>query len=288
MKKKQNPSALRIVGKYNITEKVLINTLAILLLLLVIFPFYWIILTSFKTPFEIYEVPPKFYPTRLSLFNYIDAFKNYQIGLFSINSLIVTISTVAGTTIASALAAYAIARLTFFGSKHIQALLAASQMFPVVVLLVPLFIFCVRLNLYDSHLSLILPYIAIQTPVSIILQINYFKDIPIELEDAARIDGCSTFQTFTKIMLPLVVSGIVAVSIYTFIQIWQEFLISSSFITTRELFTLTVGLTTFKGEYATEWGALMATSVVIALPAMILFTTSQDFFINRLAGGVKE
>ena len=89
-------------------------------------------------------------------------------------------------------------------------------------------------------------------------------------------------------MLPLVVSGIVAVSIYTFIQVWQEFLISSSFITTRKLFTLTVGLTTFKGEYATEWGALMATSVVIALPAMILFTTSQDFFINRLAGGVKE
>ena len=157
MKKKQNSSSLHIVGKFNLTEKVLINILAVLLFLIVIFPFYWIILTSFKTPFEIYEVPPKFYPTRLSLFNYVDAFKNYKIGRFAINSLIVTVSTVVGTTIASALAAYAIARLDFFGSKHIQALLAASQMFPVVVLLVPLFIFCVRLNLYDSHLSLSSP-----------------------------------------------------------------------------------------------------------------------------------
>ena len=80
MKKKQNSSSLHIVGKFNLTEKVLINILAVLLFLIVIFPFYWIILTSFKTPFEIYEVPPKFYPTRLSLFNYVDAFKNYKIG----------------------------------------------------------------------------------------------------------------------------------------------------------------------------------------------------------------
>lgn len=287
MKKKQR-SDLRIVGQHSVVEQLGIYLLALILFLLVVFPFYWIFLTSFKTPFEIYEVPPRFLPTRLSLFNYVDAFANYKIGRFSYNSLIVTSSTVLGTTVFSALAAFAIARLKFFGSKSLQSVLAGSQMFPVVVLLVPLFIFCVRLNLYDSHLSLILPYIAIQIPVSIILQISYFKDVPKELEDAAKIDGCNTFQVFSLVMLPLVSSGTAAVSIYTFIQVWQEFLISSSFITTRDLFTLTVGLTTFKGEYATEWGALMATSVIIALPAMILFTTSQDFFINRLAGGVKE
>ena len=285
---KKTPNNLHIVGQYSAVDKIIIYFFAVVIFVVVLFPFYWIFLTSFKTPFEIYEVPPKFYPTRLSLFNYIDAFQNYKIGLFSLNSLVVTLSTVLGTTVISSFAAYAIARMTFIGSKQVQASLAVSQMFPVVVLLVPLFMFCVKLNLYDSHLSLILPYIAIQTPVSIILQINYFKDVPKELEDAARIDGCNTYQTFLKIMLPLVLSGIVAVSIYTFIQVWQEFLISSSFITTRELFTLTVGLTTFKGEYATEWGALMATSVIIAIPAMILFTVSQDFFINRLAGGVKE
>lgn len=278
----------RIVGKYSIGNKIAINILAICLFLLVIFPFYWIFLTSFKTPFEIYEVPPRFLPTRFSFFNYVDAFTNYRIGRYALNSLFVTLFTVLGSTTISALAAYAIARMKFVGSKQISAFLGFSQMFPVVVLLVPLFMFCVRLNLYDSHFSLILPYIAIQTPVSIILQSSYFRDIPKELEDAALIDGCDQLRTFLYIMLPLVSSGIVAVSIYTFIQVWQEFLISSSFIVTRNLYTLTVGLTTFKGEYATEWGALMATSVIIAIPAMVLFTVSQDFFINRLAGGVKE
>ena len=127
----------------------------------------------------------------------------------------------------------------------------------------------------------------IQIPVSVILLSTYFVDIPKEMEEAALIDGCSLFQLFFKVMLPLATSGIVAVSIYTFIQVWQEFLIASSFVRKSIHYTLTVGLSTFKGEFI-NWGGLMATSVIIAIPAMILFTVSQDFFINRLAGGVKE
>ncbi|MHC1692549.1 MAG: carbohydrate ABC transporter permease [Sphaerochaetaceae bacterium] len=276
-----------VVG-FSVVEKILITILAVMVFTLVIFPFYWIILTSFKNTLEIYEIPPRFIPKRLDFFNYFSAFKQYGIGKFLLNSMKVTLSTIAGTLVVATCASYALARMEFEGSRQLRSFLGITQMFPVVVLLVPLFIFCNKLNLYDTLGSLVLPYIAMQTPVAIILMISYFSDVPKEMEEAAVIDGCNLFQIFTKVMLPLVVSGIVAVGIYLFIQVWQEFLIASSFITSRDFFTLTVGLTTFKGDEMTDWGALMATSVIIAVPAILLFTTSQDFFTNRMAGGVKE
>ena len=241
--------------------KLVIGFFATLLFIVVFFPFYWIILSSFKSFLEIFETPPKIIPVSINFANYIEAFTEYGIGTFIMNSLFVTITTVLVTT--------------------------ATQMFPVVVLLVPLFLMCNKLGLYGTRSSLILPYIALQIPVSVILLSTYFADIPAEMEEAALIDGCSLPQIFFRIMLPLAASGIVAVSIYTFIQVWQEFLIASSFITNHDFYTLTVGLTTFRGEFI-NWGGLMATSVIIAIPAMILFSISQDFFINRLAGGVKE
>lgn len=142
--------------------------------------------------------------------------------------------------------------------------------------------------MYNKLPSLILPYVALQLPVSIILQSGYYKDVPLALEEAAKLDGCNTFQLFGKIFLPLVTPGIVATGVYTFIQVWQEFLLASSLITKKAMFTLTVGLTTFKGDEMTDWGALMATSVIIAIPALVLFNLSQEFFINKVAGSVKE
>ncbi|SMP56414.1 carbohydrate ABC transporter membrane protein 2, CUT1 family [Sphaerochaeta associata] len=290
MSRKTNPnnsSFMLIRSRRSARQKLLIAVLAIVLFLIIVFPFYWIVLSSFKTFLEIFEVPPSIIPVRLDLFNYIEAFEVYQIGTFILNSLFVTIITVLCTTIISTCASFSVTRLEFKGSKQFQNFLKMTQMFPVVVLLVPLFLMCAKLNLYGTQGSLILPYIALQIPVSVILLSTYFVDIPMEIEEAAIIDGCNLFQTFTYVMLPLAVSGIVAVSIYTFIQVWQEFLIASSFITKHSSYTLTVGLTTFHGEFI-NWGGLMATSVIIAVPAMVLFTVSQDFFINRLAGGVKE
>ena len=267
--------------------KLVIGFFATLLFIVVFFPFYWIILSSFKSFLEIFETPPKIIPVSINFANYIEAFTEYGIGTFIMNSLFVTITTVLVTTIISVCASFAISRLDFIGRDIFRSFLKATQMFPVVVLLVPLFLMCNKLGLYGTRSSLILPYIALQIPVSVILLSTYFADIPAEMEEAALIDGCSLPQIFFRIMLPLAASGIVAVSIYTFIQVWQEFLIASSFITNHDFYTLTVGLTTFRGEFI-NCGGLMATSVIIAIPAMILFSISQDFFINRLAGGVKE
>ena len=256
--------------------------------IIILFPFYWIVCTSFKETLDIYVIPPELFPKHFNLSNYVTAFTKYKVLSFFINSLKVTLSTVFFTTLLGSLAAFSMTRLKFAGSATLKKFLGITQMFPVVVLLVPLFLFCTKLGMYNKLPSLVLPYIALQLPVSIILQSGYYKDVPIALEEASKLDGCSTLQMFMKIFLPLVTPGIVATGVYTFIQVWQEFLIASSLITKKAAYTLTVGLTTFKGDEMTDWGCLMATSVLIAVPALILFNLSQEFFINKVAGSVKE
>jgi ABC-type glycerol-3-phosphate transport system permease component len=275
-------------SRYHLWQKILIYFFAVLFFIYIAFPFYWIIVTSFKEALEIYQVPPKLIPSNINLTNYALAFQKFGIGKFIMNSLKVTVVTVFFTTVISMFAAYALTRMNFKGKEKIKQLLSLTQMFPVIVLLVPLYIMCVKLKMYNSLESLFLPYIALQIPVSIMLQTSFFIGIPQEMEEAAYIDGCSRLQAMTHIILPLSVTGIVSVAIYTFVMVWQEFLLASTFTNKPEFYTLTVGLTTFKGDYATEWGALMATSIIIAIPALILFTATQNFFINNLVGGVKE
>ena len=142
---------------YKPVQKVLIGIAALIFFLYIAFPFYWIIVTSFKQPLEIYDVPPKLFPSRLSLENYVKAFREFGIGTFIKNSLIVTVITVIVTTIISMCAAYALTRLNFKGKKKIQSFLSMTQMFPVIVLLVPLYIMCVRFKMYNSLQSLLLP-----------------------------------------------------------------------------------------------------------------------------------
>ncbi len=267
---------------------ILIYFFALVMLFIILFPFYWIVCTSFKETLDIYVIPPEFVPKKINLSNYVLAFNKYKVQNFFKNSMQVTITTVVFTTLIGSLAAFALTRLHFKGAKALKRLLGITQMFPVVVLLVPLFLLCTKMKMYNKLQSLVLPYIALQLPVSIILQSGYYKDVPQALEEAAKLDGCSTLQILFHIFFPIVTPGIVATGVYTFIQVWQEFLIASSLITKKVMFTLTVGLTTFKGDEMNDWGSLMATSVIIAIPALILFNLSQEFFINKVAGSVKE
>lgn len=276
------------IERRSLLSSFVIYFFALILLIIILFPFYWIICTSFKETLDIYVVPPELFPKHFNLSNYTLAFSHYKVLQFLLNSLKVTLSTVFFTTLLGSLTAFSITRLKFKGSRMLRKFLGVTQMFPVVVLLVPLFLFCTKMGMYNKLTSLVLPYIALQLPVSIILQSGYYSDVPLALEEASKLDGCSTLQMFSRIFLPLVTPGIVATAVYTFIQVWQEFLIASSLITKKASFTLTVGLTTFKGDEMTDWGSLMATSVIIAIPALILFNLSQEFFINKVAGSVKE
>lgn len=279
---------MRDPRRHSTGAKIVIGVFAVLLFIVIFFPFYWIVITSFKDTMAIYDIPPQLFPRKLDFTNYALSFGKYNVGQYLSNSLKVTITTVVITTLIASFAAFSLARLDAPGFRFVRKFLGSTQMFPVVVLLVPLFLLCNKMHLHNSLTSIVLPYIALQLPVSIILQMGYYKDVPDALEEAAKLDGCTTFQILWYVFLPIVTSGIVATAVYTFIQVWQEFLIASSFLTKRELFTLTVGLTTFKGDEMVDWGSLMATSVIISIPALILFNLSQEFFINRIAGSVKE
>jgi ABC-type glycerol-3-phosphate transport system permease component len=269
-------------------RRLAIYVLAILIGVFTLFPFYWIIVLSFKDRDAIFKIPPDLFPRTFTLDNYVRAFTQNNIGRFLLNSFYVVSVSVCIAVLISALAAYAIARFNFKGKALVQRVLISTQAFPTIVILVPLFFLCRTLNIYNSHLSLIIPYVAILVSICSILLISYFASVPRELVEAARIDGCGRFRVFTKIILSLSLPGIASSFIYCFITLWQEFLLASTFLRKTDLYTLTVGLSTFRGLHSTDWGGLMATSVIIALPSLVMFAVAQNYFINNMAGGIKE
>ncbi len=260
---------------------------AFLIFIFTVFPFYWIVVTSFTPKGELFSTPPSLVPTQFTLDNYRIAMENDMLVTFSMNSLYVAFWTILFVVTISLLGAYAIARFTFIGKKLLVKGVSVTQMFPAIILLLPFYLLARKIGLYNSLWSLIITYTALQVPIAIMLMIGYFQEIPREIEEAAYIDGCSKFQTLYKIILPLAKSGIVATAIFVFVNIWQEFLFAVSFLSTKAKYTLTVGISSFQGQYGTEWGALMAISVIIAVPALIAFVSVQKYFINSLVGSVK-
>lgn len=263
---------------------------ALLAVLLIIFPIYWIFISAFKPPEEILTYPPRLFPARLTLQNFVTAFTAYDIPRFALNSLIVTLSTMVLTVAISAMAAYALCFFRFRPAKAIHALLYLLQVLPTVTLLVPLFTLFRLMGLQNTHASLIITYTASVTgiPIALVLICGYFSGIPGDLFEAAHIDGASPTAAFFRILLPLGAPGLVCTAIYIFVQTWQEFLFAVNLITRQEMYTLPVGLQSFVGMRGTDWGGMMATSVVIALPAVVLFVCVQNYFVDNLAGSVKE
>lgn len=256
--------------------------------LYIFFPFYWIIATSLREKSEIYQLPPELLVNNPTLENYIFALQESNVLGSAINSLIVTFGAVFISVICCIGASYALARMDFRGKKAFYAVLGSTQMFPVVVIIVPLYMMMRNMDLYNSLWSLVLSYAAIYIPAGTVLMLNTFRDMPKEMEEAAAIDGCNRWQTLLRIILPTATPGIVATAIYTFISMWQEYLIASSMLGDKSKYTLTVALAQFKGEFDTNWGALMATSVIIAVPAIVAFLSIERYFIDNLAGSVKE
>lgn len=281
MAKKRNFSVTRFLSeiiKYIFAGFIFIFT---------VFPFFWIISSSFKGSGEIFDSPPRLIPSNPTFENYVNAINQNQLLLYGKNSLEIAIFTTLITTIIAALAAYGLSSFVFKGRKAVNRVMVLTQLFPTVVIIIPLFTLCRYLGLINTPYVLILGNLAGTVPVAIILLTGYFMDIPKEIEEAATIDGCNTVKIFVKIILPLARPGIVASAIFTFVGVWQEFLMALSFTSDKNRYTLPVGLTTFVGQHRTDWGGLMATSVVIAIPAIILFVSAQNYFIDNLAGSVK-
>jgi ABC-type glycerol-3-phosphate transport system permease component len=261
----------------------------IVLIVIIIFPFFWILSTSLKPPDEIFMIPPKFIPDHPTFQNYISQGKGSNLLLYTRNSILTSGFSVLLTVALAAPAAFVMSFLKFRLTRIYNVIFIVIQVLPVVTSVVPLFMMFRVMGIINTRLSLVLAYSASAwgIPIAIILVSGYFGEIPAEIFEAARIDGCSTIGIFWRIVLRLGMPGIVTVSIYVFISVWQELLLVYRLLTKEELKTLPPGLESFVGQYATDWGGLMATSVVIAIPSMILFLAVQKYFINNLAGAVK-
>lgn len=246
------------------------------------FPVYWMVSTSFKAPEDVLVADPPLWPTSFSFDNYIMAFqKDYFVGSI-INSAVVVSATVVVSLLLALTASFALARMKFRGKSTLTILILFVQMVPLTALIIPLFLQLSALGLVNTIPGLIVTYIAFVLPFVIWTLRGFLSGIPQELEEAALVDGCSRPMAYRHIILPLMAPGIVATGVYAFIQAWNEFLLAYIIMSNQEGQTLPVWLAGFTSRTGTDWGPLMAASVLAAIPAVVLFL----IFQKRLAVGV--
>ncbi len=251
-------------------------------------PCLWFLLTSLKSPIQIEAIPPVWWPDGNLAF-YESVFTNHHVLTYVWNSLVVASATTVIALVVATPAAYALARFHFAGNAWILGGLLCVAMFPHIVIAGPVWQILEHIGGLNTHWGLVLPYIALTLPLAIWILATFFKDLPMELEEAARMDGCTTWQALHKVMLPLAAPGILTAAMLTFIYAWNEFFFALLVITDPDRHTLPVGLALFQGEFTMPWGELAAASVIATLPLLIVVLVCQRGIISGLsAGAVKE
>lgn len=263
-------------------------SLAALFSAIALFPFAWMALSSVKPLAELYTVPPTWIPQNFSLENYRTVLLESNIPRYFINSLVISFGATAISLVLAALAAYGFARFRFRGRNALQASILVSQLLPTATIIVPLYILLSRLGLVNTYLGLILVYLIHTLPLCIWLLINYFRAIPYEIEEAARVDGASRLTILTRIVLPLSTPGLIATVVYCFVNTWNEFIFALVFATDSTVKTLPIGLAEFTSEFDTDWGAVMAASMIMTLPVLALFFMIQRYFVGGLTAGASK
>lgn len=243
-------------------------------------PFLWMVSTSLKAPNEIFTYPPVWIPRPPVWENYSQTVSVMPFGRFYLNSLIVAAGVTVLQLLVSSLAAFAFARLRFHGREVIFLLYLATLMIPFQVTMIPNFILMRFLGWFDTYQALILP--PAFSAFSTFLMRQYFLGIPRELDDAARLDGASSFRIWWQIILPLSGPVIAALTIFTFLNSWNDFLWPLVITNSLEMRTLPVGLTAFQGQYKVEWHLLMAGSVIAILPVLIVYVIGQKSFVRGI------
>ncbi|MGL4611687.1 MAG: ABC transporter permease subunit [Trueperaceae bacterium] len=277
--------------KYEQRERlgITLRVLAILpVLLFVLFPFYWIIITSFKTDLQIQQFRSIFVPSPWTMEQYRSLLGETPFLLWFRNTVFVaTVSTFISVALSS-VGAYALARLKFTGSKAMTTLLLVTYLLPGGMTFIQLYIILTNLGVINTHMSLILTYPTFLIPFATWVMLGYFRSIPVELEEAALIDGTTRFGAFWRITLPLAAPAILSVTLFAFTNAWNEFFLAFVMITSEHLKTLPVGLQLLVFGDIYPWGQLMAASLLMAIPVMCVYIYAQRFLVEGLtAGGVK-
>lgn len=252
-----------------------------------IYPVYYMVATSFKTR-EAWTADQFGLPRSPTLDNYAAVLQDGRIPIWFMNSVIVTAASVAAATVLSTLAAYAIARLKFRGRTFLLRLMVALMVIPPAVLILPLFLGLQPLGLTNTYQGVVLVYAGMLIPISVYMLASFFRTLPAELFEAARIDGASTMRILRSIVLPLSAPGFVTLVVVNALWVWNELLIALVFLQDDQKRTLMAGLTLFKGHYSINEPLVMAGTFLAALPMLLLFLFGQRFFVRGLvAGAVK-
>lgn len=276
-----------------ILEKISIHSILIFVSLLSIFPFIWLISTSLKGQSEnIFAYPPQIIPQDFTFENYVGVWKRVNFIAYFVNSMVVAGFTVLLNLILSAMAAYPLARMQFFGKKFAFFAVLATIMVPFQAIMLPVYLITLKLHLVDSvnnfmgYLGLVMPFAV--SAFGIFLMRQAFLTIPKEMEEAAIVDGCNVWQVFFKVLLPMVKPSLAVLAIFTFIGSWGEFLWPSIVLTKESMYTLPVGVNNLQGMFSSNWRFIAAGSILATIPIVIFFLAMQKYFISgETEGAIK-
>ncbi|MDJ0702531.1 MAG: carbohydrate ABC transporter permease [Leptolyngbyaceae cyanobacterium MO_188.B28] len=267
-------SGWRLVGMYG-----LLAAIALVMLL----PLMWLVSTAFKSPTEnIFQIPPQFWPTEPTLNNFIEVWRTNPFGRYFFNSGLVAILTVILNLVFCSLAAYPLARLSFQGREVIFSLIVSTIMIPFQIVMIPLYILTVQLGLQNTYLGVIFP--SISSAFGIFLLRQAFQGVPKELEEAARMDGCSELGIWWSVMLPSVRPALVTLAIFVFIGSWSDFLWPLIVLTDQTYFTLPLGVQRLAGSFSLDWRLIAAGSVISIAPVVAFFVAMQRYIVPTESG----
>lgn len=258
-----------------------------LLLIFCLAPFVWLLETSLKTPDDLYSIPPKLLPVPVDLRNYVTIWQGRPFLQNVLNSAVVASTATAVSLAIGAVCAYALARLRFGGKNVILAAVLAVSMFPGIAIVSPLYLFFAQLELINTKLALIMPYVTFTLPLCVWLLTAFFRDLPPDLEEAALVDGATPLGAFRRVIVPLAAPGVFTAAILIFIFAWNEFLFARTFMNSAESYTVPPAISMFEGTgtFVIPWGQITAASVVVTVPLIVLVLVFQRRIISGLTAG---
>ncbi len=256
----------------------------IILSVIAFFPLVWVLLCSVKSSGELTANPTRFLPKHFTLENFTHVIQDLGFAGNISNSLIIAISTTCIAIVVSSMAAYGIVRFFPKLGSIMSKVLVATYMFPPILLAIPYSMVMAKLGFVNTRVGLVIVYLSFSVPYAVWMLVGFFKTVPLGIEEAARVDGANKLQTFVRIVLPLVMPGIVATAIYTFINAWNEFLYSLILINSTDKMTVSVALKSLQGSEILNWGDMMAASALVVVPSVIFFM----FIQNKIAGGMTD
>ncbi|QGQ98677.1 carbohydrate ABC transporter permease [Paenibacillus psychroresistens] len=274
----------KIKRKVDIAEITTSRTFLLVFIILTVYPILFVALTSLKSTEEFYT-NVWLWPKKFAWSNFPKALIDAHIGAYFMTSLIVVAISVAIILLFGAMAGYALARLRVPFTGLILFLLLSTTFLPSEMVIMPLYIMMSKMKLLGSYYSLIIPYVGWSLPMTIFIFHRFFKTLPIELLESARMDGCTEAQTFTKITAPLMMPAIATCAIFSFVGLWGELLWASISLSMSSLRTIPFGVISFKSQFATDWGPLSASITLILIPLIILFLFVQKYFVQGITGG---